>query len=191
MTMLIAIGGHTGTGKTTLAYALREAYPRLADALIVEDDQIRREILAKTLREKMNNEDYHPDVTVRVRQKIDATIRQTLLSGRIVIDSSGFFIKEQRHAIEALAQECAATFIGLWLVAPRSVMEARIEKRMQEREEGANLSVEKGHASDACLGVIDKYGDLPLPTSNLWTVIDSEAPVDKLLEHLRERLLAG
>lgn len=188
MTLLVAIGGHTGTGKTTLAYAMREAFPQLRDALVIEDDQVRREMLARSLREKLKNEDYHPDVTARVREKIDATIRKALESGRPVIDSSGFFKKEQRHGIEALAGLCAVPFIGLWLVAPRSVMEARIEKRMQERETCADLSVECGHASDACLGVIDKYGDLPLPASAAWTVIDSDLPIERLVEQVRIHL---
>lgn len=186
--MLIAIGGHTGTGKTTLAYALRDAFPFLHDALMIEDDQIRREMLARSLRERLNSEDYHPDVSIRVREKIDQTIQEALQKGQIVIDSSGFFKKEQRRAIEDLAQSCAVPFVGLWLVASRSVMEERIEKRMQERDDGHDLSVERGHASDACLGVIDKFGELPAPTSGAWTIIDSEAPIDKLLEHVRTRL---
>jgi predicted kinase len=188
MTFLIAIGGHTGTGKTTLAYAMREAFAALSDALIVEDDQMRRAHLVRSLREKMAPSDYSEEISESVRGKMDAQIASALAEGRTVIDSSGFFKKESREHAENLAQEYGVPFVGIWLVAPREVMEERIRKRMKEREEESELSEEKGHASDGCLGVIDKFGDIGVPVSASWIAIDSEGALEQTLEKIRERL---
>ncbi|HBM91180.1 MAG TPA: hypothetical protein DD400_04825 [Rhodospirillaceae bacterium] len=190
MTFLIAIGGHTGTGKTTLAYAMRQVCEPLAECLIVEDDQMRRASLVRSLREKMKPEDYGTEINQEIRGKLDATIRGALEEGLPVIDSSGFFKSSSRRHIEDLARECSVPFIGLWLVAPRSVMEERIRKRMEERDNGRDFSVEKGHASDACIGVIDKFGDLGVPASQAWITIDTEGTLEQTLERITERLNA-
>ncbi len=190
MTFLIAIGGHTGTGKTTLAYAMRQVCEPLADGLVVEDDQMRRASLVRSVREKMKSEDYGTEINQEIRGKLDKTISKALKEGLPVIDSSGFFKSSFRRHIENLARECGVPFIGLWLVAPRDVMEARIRKRTEERENGTNLAVEKGHASDACIGVIDKFGDIGVPASRYWITIDTEGTLEQTLERITHRLNA-
>ena len=157
MSLLIALGGPTGAGKTTLAYGLKRQVPWLAEALIVEGDQVRRQMLGYDLRYKMTDEDYTQEVTERVSSKLAEMIREALTQGRNVIDASGFWSAESRERIESLARSCRADFIGFWLDVPHDVLEARIIQRLAEREDSHELSVEKGHASDACLGVLSKY----------------------------------
>jgi len=179
---LIAIGGHTGTGKSTLAHSLRREVAALRDSFVFDMDQTRREILGYDLKTIMKPEDYDDAFTDRVRATMDAGIKKALAAGHSAIDASGSFAESGRQHIEALARACGVPFIGLWLVAPRAVMEARITRRLAEREAGQDLSVERGHASDACLGVLDKFGDIGLPRSKAWAIIDASGTSEAVLE---------
>lgn len=189
MPYLIAIGGHTGTGKTTLAFRLRDAVEGLRGALVMDGDQARREMLGYALRDVMKPDDYAPEVTDRLRDRMDETLRQALAKGQQVIDCSGFFTQGERRRIEALAAACGVPFIGLWLTAEREAMSRRILKRLAERRDNPeSLCVEAGHASDACLGVIDKFGDIGVPESKAWTILDSSGPVEEVLGQALERI---
>lgn len=190
MPILFAIGGHTATGKTTLAYALSKAIPELRDALLIEDDQVRREILGCDLKTKMKPEDYDEAVSRRVREEIDGRILQALKKETHVVDSSGFYSRQARRHIEGLAALAEVPFYGLWLVASRKSMVERIEKRLAERETMAHLSLTRGHASDACLGVIEKFGDIGVPVSPLWHVIPADGSLAEVVEITKERLFA-
>ncbi|QQR69965.1 MAG: AAA family ATPase [Alphaproteobacteria bacterium] len=178
---LIAIGGHTGTGKTTLAYALRKALPILHGAVILEDDLVRRELLGASLADTLDDKAYMDEVSARVSGLIAQRTVDALAQRTSVINASGFFSKAARPAIVKLAADHGAIFIGLWLIAPRAVMEERINRRLIEREKGVELRVEDGHASDACVAVIDKFGDIGVPNDDHWQTIDAEHPKDEVL----------
>ncbi len=180
---LIAIGGHTGTGKTTLAYALREALPILREAVILEDDLVRRELLGASLADTLDDKAYTDDVSARVSASIEQRTLEALAQGTSVINASGFFSEAARPAIAKLAADHGAIFIGLWLIAPRAVMEERINRRLIEREKGVELRVEDGHASDACVAVIDKFGDIGLPNDARWHTVDAACPKDEVLAY--------
>lgn len=180
MSRLIAIGGHTGTGKTTLAYGLREACPALSNALIIEDDQIRREILGYDLKTVMTDTDYLDEVSYRVREEVKARTLVALSKCQPVINASGFFSSVGQEEVTSLTPR----FVGLWLVADRQNMVQRIQCRNKERAQLDQLSLEKGHASDADEGVIDKFGDLPQPAG--WHVIDANLSSDQVYAMAKE-----
>lgn len=174
MTKLIALGGPTGAGKTTLAHNLAREAPALRGALVLDNDLVRRELRAHDLHTIMQDADYTPEVTAQVRARLDELTRAALRQGRDVIDSSGFWGPEARAHIEKLAAECGATFIGLWLDVPREVLIARINERLAARRDSPVLWAEKGHASDACVAVLDKYAALMPPTTpEGWHPIDA------------------
>lgn len=186
--LLIAIGGHTGTGKTTLAFALGRECPFLKEALILDLDQVHREMLGLGLAVDMKPEDYAPEAMARVRSVIDEKVAEALRAGRNVIDASGFFEEASRESAEKLAESCDAHFAGFWLVASGETMRRRIEKRLMERKSGAALSVEKGHASDACAGVLEKFGDIGVPKSKNWFVLQADKGSKEVLDEAKKIL---
>lgn len=190
MPFLIAIGGHCGTGKSTLGHALPQACPALGDALVLDFDQGHREMLGYDLKTVMKPEDYASEVIARLRARMDEKIAAALKAGRDVIDASGYFGESERKNIEELAESCGAEFVGLWLIVPIEVMERRILKRRAERRSGKPLSVEKGHASDACLCVLDKFGDIGQPESKEWTILKADGSVENVLALAQRALKA-
>lgn len=130
----------------------------------------------------MTEADYAPEVSVQVFKRIGKVTRASLLAGYPVISSSGHWFETNRDETQAIAKECNANFIGIWLEAPRDILTQRISKRLSERERGTELSVEKGHASDACLAVLDKYEKLiEPPTSSAWHHIDASVEAELVL----------
>ena len=181
MTCLVAIGGHTGTGKTTLAYGLQRTVNVLKKAIIVEDDQVRRELLRVDLRHTLCDEDYATSVSSAVVDEIKKRTMEALLHDIPVINASGFFAESSRQAVQKLAEGLHKKFIGLWLVAPVDVMKLRIAKRIRERQSLQQLTLEQGHASDADEAVIDKFGDIGSPESPQWNIMDASIPAQELL----------
>jgi uncharacterized protein len=173
MPCLIAIGGHTGTGKTTLAYKLRSYVPFLQESVVLEDDLIRRELLGLDLKAVMKPADYEPDISAQVEKLMEGKTIDAFSKHQSVINSSGFYSEASRDKVRRWADQYEAQFVGLWLTAPREVMESRIKLRLEERMNIDNLSLERGHASDACIGVIDKFGDIGTPTSPDWHIINA------------------
>jgi len=180
--LCICIGGPTGAGKSVLAFHLRREVLALNNAVVLDNDQVRREIRGHDLRAVMQDEDYAPDVTAQVRARMDVLTRDALAHGRAVIDTSGFWSEEAREQAQDLAKDCGTTFVGFWLLVDSIVLMARIQNRLDERKALPVLSCERGHASDACHGVLRKYASqMPSSTPSGWYGIDANGPENDVL----------
>lgn len=155
--------------------------PILHGAVILEDDLVRRKLLGASLADTLDDEAYTDEVSARVSALIEQRTVEALAQGTSVINASGFFSESARPAIAKFASAHGAIFVGLWLVAPRAVMEDRINQRLHERKKGVCLRPEDGHASDACVAVIDKFGDIGVPNDEQWHKIDARRPKDEVL----------
>ncbi|NCC03065.1 MAG: hypothetical protein EOM37_03310 [Proteobacteria bacterium] len=183
--ILLVIGGFTGAGKTTLAHGLRRTVPALASAYVMDIDMTHREMLGYDLAYTMIDADYAPDVMGRVYALYDGQICRKLKIGQSVIEASGGWSEERRVKLEEIACECGVDFRAFWLTAPWEVMGERIDQRLAERASGQNLSAEKGHASDACRGVLDRCKSLTPPSSPLWPLIDASKGAEDVLAEIR------
>ncbi|MCL2470076.1 MAG: AAA family ATPase [Alphaproteobacteria bacterium] len=181
MTCLVALGGHVGTGKTTLAYGLRRTVGILKNAVVMDDDQVRREVLGVDLKYVFCDDDYTEAISARITGEIERRTVEALSRDIPVINASGFFTETARQAVQKLAEGLHKNFIGIWLIAPRHVMKERIVQRVLERQSLSQLVLERGHASDADEGVIGKFEDLGLPASPAWIVMDASISAQDLL----------
>jgi aminoglycoside phosphotransferase family enzyme/predicted kinase len=138
---LIAIGGVSGTGKSTLA---REAAPALGaapGAVILRSDVIRKQLMGVPESERLPDSAYAPAMSVEVFRRIARIAATTLASGYTVIADAVYGKEEERLEIEATARQAGARFDGLWLEAPQALLEQRIAGRY-------------GDASDATIAVL-------------------------------------
>ena len=105
----LAIGGGSGTGKTTLARALAPDLPGPAPgAVILRSDVIRKALFGRSPTDRLPPEAYAPDVSARVFATIAERAATCLAAGHSVIADAVYGHPAQRAAIAAVAAPSAS-----------------------------------------------------------------------------------
>ncbi|MEP9368464.1 AAA family ATPase [Xanthobacter sp. VNH20] len=147
--VLLAIGGLSGTGKSTLAAALAPGIGRAPGAVILRSDIERKRMAGVGETETLPPLAYTPEATQAVYERVRARAALALAAGQAVIADAVHARPQERDAIEAVAREAGLDFLGLWLDAPVSTLIARVEQR-------------RGDASDATADVVLRQADYDL-----------------------------
>jgi aminoglycoside phosphotransferase family enzyme/predicted kinase len=138
---LIAIGGRSGTGKSSVARALAPDLGAAPGAMLLRSDVIRKRFFGRAPTDRLPEEAYTEAVSAEVFERL-ATRAETLLrAGRTVIADGVFGDAAKRARIERAAEATAVPFHGFWLEAPESLLVSRVAGR-------------SGDASDADLAVV-------------------------------------
>ncbi len=155
--VVVAVGGLPGTGKTTLARALAPHLGASPGALVLRSDEIRKRLMGVPPEQRLPQAGYAPEVSARVFQELAALTARAVRAGHGVIADAVFLDPAHRAMIEAASG--GAPFHGIWLHAPITELERRIEART-------------GDASDATVAVLrsaERHDTGP----GRWTAIDS------------------
>lgn len=169
--VLIAIGGLSGTGKSTLAYRLAPALGSAAGARVLRSDVIRKRLAGLAPEARLPDEAYGPDQTQAVYDSLGEAAAAALRAGGIVIADAVFARPEERAAIEAAAAKAGVGFAGFWLEAALPILEARVAGR-------------RGDASDATVAVVRRqqhYETGPMG----WMRVDAGGPLEATASRLR------
>lgn len=146
---LIAIGGLSGTGKSTLAAALAAGVGQAPGARLLRSDVLRKRHFGLAPEQKLPAAAYQPEINdVIYRALMDAT-RRALVAGYSVILDAVAAQPGEREAFAALAAAAGVPFTGLWLEADPAVLQARLEQRRND-------------ASDADVAVLRRQLDYDL-----------------------------
>lgn len=140
---LIAIGGLSGSGKTTIAEALAAHVGTPPGARIVESDRVRKAMHGVTPETRLSNEAYRPEVSQRVYCEMERQAGLTLAGGGSVVANAVFDHAADRERIEHVARRNALPFQGFWLEASPDLLRKRVERR-------------KGGPSDATVDVLSQ-----------------------------------
>jgi aminoglycoside phosphotransferase family enzyme/predicted kinase len=140
---LTAIGGLSGSGKTTTALREAPAIGRSPGAVVVRSDVERKRLAGVALEERMPAGSYTPEASDRVYAGIMARAEKVLRSGHSAILDAVFARPAERAMAEALAKRVGAPFHGIWLEVPKDVAQARVAAR-------------SGDASDATPQVVER-----------------------------------
>ncbi|MDG4875271.1 AAA family ATPase [Mesorhizobium sp. WSM4935] len=138
---LVAIGGLSGSGKTTVAEALAPRIGAPPGARIVESDRIRKAMHGVAAETKLPDKAYRPGVSERVYRQIAWRSQLILAEGGSVVADAVFDRPEDRDRIERTASESNVPFAGFWLAADPSVLWHRVSER-------------KGGPSDATVDIL-------------------------------------
>lgn len=126
---LIAVGGFSGTGKSTLARGLGPAIGPPPGAVVLRSDEIRKRLWGVPLVEHLGAEAYTSSASQRVYDALVHQATAALQAGCSVVVDAVLARPSDRAAIERVAAEAGAPFRGFWLEAPASVVVGRLERR--------------------------------------------------------------
>lgn len=138
---MVAAGGLSGSGKTSLARALAPAVGPAPGAVVLRSDVLRKRLLGVDEDTRLGRSGYSETVTARVYAELARRARAALAAGHAVIVDAVFARPAQRQAIEQVAAEAGVPFHGFWLQADPQVLIERVTGRT-------------GDASDATADVV-------------------------------------
>ncbi len=140
---LIAIGGLSGSGKTTVAEALATGVGGAPGARIVESDRIRKAMHGVSAETRLPEKAYRPEISELVYREIAWRSGLILAEGGAVIADAVFDRPADRQRIEQVAHERNRPFLGIWLDVSPDVLWRRVEQR-------------RGGPSDATVDILSR-----------------------------------
>jgi hypothetical protein len=171
---LVAIGGLSGTGKSTLAHALAPEIGARPGAVVLRSDVLRKALSGCDLFQRLPQSAYAPDFTERVFAAVARGAAVALAAGHAVIADAVYLAPLQRRAIEAAARLAGVPFAGLWLEAPAALLEQRVTERRND-------------VSDADVAIVRAQAGIdPGPLD--WTRLDAGRPPAQIAAEARAAL---
>jgi uncharacterized protein len=164
---LIAIGGLSGSGKSSVAQALAPQLSAFPGAVLVRSDVERKRLFGVPGEERLPRSAYAAEVSDIVYTICRKRALMALEGGHSVIVDAVHAKREERDAIAEIAPRAGAAFTGLWLDAPAETMRGRIARRA-------------GDVSDATPAVLDEQLQFDLGQQN-FAVVDAGRPLDEVV----------
>lgn len=140
---LIALGGFSGSGKTTVAEALAPHVGAPPGARIIESDRVRKALFGVPPETRLGPEAYAPEVSEKVYRALPERARPLLAAGGSVVVGAVFDRADHRALIEDAPPRADIPFTGVWLSTDVEILQRRIAAR-------------HGGASDATLAVLER-----------------------------------
>jgi hypothetical protein len=141
--VLAAVGGFSGTGKSTFARLIAPALGAAPGAVVLRTDEIRKRLAGVGPVDPLDRSLYTPEFYTQVYDVVFDTARALLKAGQAVVVDATFTEPTLRARAEQLAAECGVAFHGVWLEAPMEVLEQRIGGRLGDASD-ANVAVLHG-----------------------------------------------
>lgn len=167
---LIAIGGLSGSGKTTVAEALAAHVGVPPGARIVESDRIRKTMHGVPVETRLPVAAYRPEVSEKVYREMAWRTGLILAQGGAVVADAVFDRKPNRDLIQKAATEADAPFLGVWLDADATVL----WQRVAARQDGP---------SDATVDVLARQLERKAAKTG-WRKIDASGPTQQVVRSI-------
>ncbi|MBB4277545.1 bifunctional aminoglycoside phosphotransferase/ATP-binding protein [Rhizobium mongolense] len=167
---LIALGGLSGSGKTTVAERLAPHIGTAPGARIIESDRLRKAMHGVPAETRLPKAAYRREVSQRVYTEMVLRTDAILSDGGCVVADAVFDDAGHRAAIETPARRRSIRFSGFWLDAEPALLWKRVEDR-------------RGGPSDARLEVL--MMQLSRRVDDLaWRKIDASRSADLICEEI-------
>jgi predicted kinase len=155
---LIAIGGQSGTGKSSAAYAIAPFIGRAPGALCIRSDVERKVMHGVDLTCRLPPSAYTGQAGYEVYRRLDKKAEVTLEAGHSVIADAVFPTASSRAPLREIAVRAGACFAGFWLDAPWEIK--------------IRITARSGDASDADTEVAARQLRTVRPPKD-WIAIDA------------------
>jgi predicted kinase len=173
---LVAIGGLSGTGKSTLAAALAPALGAQPGARVLRSDVVRKRLFGRDPEDRLPDAGYGAETTSRVYAALCEKAAVALAAGYCAIIDAVALRPEERQSFAAVARSAGVPFTGIWLEAPVAALSMRVAAR-------------RGDASDATPKIVERQSRLdPGPLD--WVRVNAAGSPAETLAALRAALAA-
>lgn len=159
---LVALGGLSGSGKSTVAAALAPLVGAVPGARVLASDRLRKRRFGVPVDRRLGPEAYRPEVSTAVYADLRDEAAVVLAAGSAVIADAVHARADERRAIAAVAEAAGAPFLGAWLDVPPDRLKARVAAR-------------RGDPSDATVATVDAQLGYDLGEM-AWTRLDASRP---------------
>ncbi|UWQ35658.1 AAA family ATPase (plasmid) [Leisingera sp. M527] len=129
---LVAVGGLSGTGKTTVAARVAPLLVPPPGAVHLRSDVERKALFGANPLAHLPAEGYRPEVTAKVYARLLDRAEAALRSRHSVVVDATFLAAEDRDAVRALAARLQTPFDGIWLHGDPAELERRIAARTND-----------------------------------------------------------
>ncbi len=165
---LVALGGISGTGKSTVAAILAGR----ASARVLRSDVIRKRRFGVAPETRLPDGAYASDVTTEVYAALLDQARAALAAGCSTIIDAVSARPAERAAFAALARDLRVPFTGIWLEASPEILTARVAARRND-------------ASDADLAILRKQLGYDLGPMD-WRRVDAAPSAEHVADAILE-----
>lgn len=150
---LIAIGGLSGSGKSTVATALAADFAPAPGARHIRSDVIRKALMKVTPETRLPPSAYTQEVSADVYRSALEQAAIALAAGYSAIVDATFIDRNVRQAVAAIATRAGVPFLGLWLAAPEAALTDRLSRRRGDVSDADRAVLAQQLRADA--GTID------------------------------------
>lgn len=175
--VLVAIGGFSGTGKTTVARRIAAGLGPAPGAIVIRTDTTRKALAGVAQSETLPPSAYTKPAQLAVYAAVETRAKAVLDAGHAAIIDAVNAREHERQAWRQLSKEKRIEFYGLWLDAPKPVLIDRVQSR-------------RGDASDADAQVVERqlaYDIGPLD----WPIIDASGTPREVAAHVKAAIGGG
>ncbi len=144
----VAVGGLSGSGKTSLARELAPFIGAAPGAVHLRSDAIRKEVSGVDETERLPQSAYSGQVTEWVYSLMLGRTCEVLGRGHSVIVDAVFSKPAEREALEATARELSVAPQGFWLTAPTDLLKDRVAARRHDASDATPAIVEQQMSYD-------------------------------------------
>ncbi len=127
--ILLAVGGFSGSGKSSVAAAVAPWIGPAPGARILSSDRVRKRLHGVGALTRLPESAYDPAMSERVYATLRQEAGRVLAAGHGAVADAVFDRGTERASIEAVARARSVRFCGVWLEAPPATLARRIAAR--------------------------------------------------------------
>ncbi len=166
---LVAFGGYSGSGKSSIARRLAVEYTKEPGAIILRSDAVRKRLFQHAIHVPLPKSAYTEEINTRVYRAMFRDAHRALTAGRVVFVDATFIDPDRRDIIGSFANRKGVPFSGVWLEAPKEVLIARVNART-------------GDVSDATSDVVKRQVERSVDPIN-WARIDTRGDFETTIHN--------